>query len=434
MLQASLNMSTDRAPNRHLLTASSDDKIEINNINNEIHQRNKDLDDGCHPLPFVALILTTTLFLSAIIFQSNTNSDLNNENGIISSKNGQKIKNWPIVISTWNFIDAVEIAYDTIIKTNDSLQSIITGCSYCEYNPWDCGWSVGYGAKPDSLGEVTLDSLIMYGPTHSAGSVGQLRNIKNAIGVANAIMQHTTHTMLVGESATKFAEMLGFKKESLSNYPRSTKIHKLWKMNECQPNSYMNLPFVNETCPPYFYDYKNDYIDINNKYDAVNEYENNVYYGSYDHSYNEYESDIGYTNHDTIGMIAIDKYGFMTIGTSTNGLRYKIHGRVGDSAVIGHGGYVKQGVGGAVATGNGDIMMLYAPTRIAVYNMELGYDVQKACDMALKDITNDYHNFDGALVCMDKNGNYAASKYMNRAFHYVFKDKSLETAKLLKVS
>ena len=383
-------------------------------INDDEPQKNID-DDNNSPLAFVALILITTLFLSAIIFQSN-DSDDSNSSLLLKNKNkhNKNQGNWPIVISTWNFVDAVEIAYDTIIKTNDSLESIISGCSYCEYNPWDCGWSVGYGAKPDSAGEVTLDSLIMYGPTHSAGSVGQLRNIKNAIGVANAVMQHTTHTLLVGESATKFAEMMGFKKEDLSSQ-RSKKIYKMWKNNnKCQPNSYMNLPNVNTSCPPYVYDYKHDY--------------------QYNNNNNNYDNIGSYSNHDTIGMIGIDKYGYMTIGASTNGLRYKIHGRVGDSALVGHGGYVKQGVGGAVATGNGDIMMLYAPTRIAVKNMENGHNVQDSCDMALKDITDDYKKFEGALVCMDAKGNYAASKYMNRPFHYVYKDPSLQTAKLLKMN
>eukprot|EP01084_Bolivina_argentea_P054806 100495_1 len=175
-------MST-KSTSKHLLK-STDDIIEINP--HDKHPDTTDDNDTNSPLAFIMLILITTLFLSAIIFQSNTSTSTHNTNIIASSKSHKlsKHSNWPIVISTWNFIDAVEIAYDTLIKTNDSLESVVSGCSYCEYNPWDCGWSVGYGAKPDSIGEITLDSLIMYGPTHSAGGVGQLRNIKNAIGAA----------------------------------------------------------------------------------------------------------------------------------------------------------------------------------------------------------------------------------------------------------
>lgn len=32
------------------------------------------------------------------------------------------------------------------------------------------------------------------------GAVADLRRIKNAIGVARAVMEHTDHTLLVGES------------------------------------------------------------------------------------------------------------------------------------------------------------------------------------------------------------------------------------------
>lgn len=36
--------------------------------------------------------------------------------------------------------------------------------------------------------------------TMEAGAVADLRRIKNAIGVARAVMEHTSHTLLVGES------------------------------------------------------------------------------------------------------------------------------------------------------------------------------------------------------------------------------------------
>lgn len=66
-------------------------------------------------------------------------------------------------------------------------------------------------------------------------------------------------------------------------------------------------------------------------------------------------------NHDTIGMIAIDIRGHIASGTSTNGAKNKIPGRVGDSPVIGAGSYADQEVGAASATGDGDIMMRFLP-------------------------------------------------------------------------
>lgn len=375
-----------------------------------------DQSESIDPFAFLALILVTSLFLSAIIFQSNTSSASSPtlHNNLQSSSR----PNWPIVISTWNFVDAVEIAYDSLRETNDSLNAVLSGCGYCEHNPWDCGWSVGYGAKPDSVGEVTLDAMIMYGPTHKAGAVGQLRNIKNAIGVAHAVMQHTTHTLLVGESATAFAVDMGFKYESLGS-ERSVKVHSMWTRNQCQPNSYIT-PLADTQCPPYHVEH---HQDIHRDLDSATEITPNL------NVRNHHQFD-----HDTIGMIAIDEKGFMTVGASTNGLRYKVHGRVGDAAIPGAGGYVQQGIGGAVATGNGDVMMLYAPTRVAVSNMERGMSVQEACDDAMQSIVNGYADaFDGALICMDGKGKYAVSKYMSRPFHYVLKDRFVDTAKLMKV-
>lgn len=52
----------------------------------------------------------------------------------------------------------------------------------------------GYGGHPDSSGEVTLDSMVMYGPRHAVGAVGYLRRIKNAATVARAVMEVYTET------------------------------------------------------------------------------------------------------------------------------------------------------------------------------------------------------------------------------------------------
>ena len=35
--------------------------------------------------------------------------------------------------------------------------------------------------------------------THDVGAVGCLKNIKNAIGVARAVIEHTLHILLVGD-------------------------------------------------------------------------------------------------------------------------------------------------------------------------------------------------------------------------------------------
>lgn len=67
------------------------------------------------------------------------------------------------------------------------------------------------------------------------GAVGNLRNIKNAIGVARKVLDNTKHSLLGGEMASEFAWKMGFKKESLQTVD-SRNIWLKWKENKCQPN------------------------------------------------------------------------------------------------------------------------------------------------------------------------------------------------------
>ena len=84
----------------------------------------------------------------------------------------------------------------------------------------------------------------------------------------------------------------------------------------------------------------------------------------------------GMLNHDTIGMVLVDEAQNVAAGTSSNGARNKIPGfphsfqrhnfyfifsRVGDSPIVGAGAYVDNKVGGAAATGDGDVMMRFVP-------------------------------------------------------------------------
>lgn len=137
----------------------------------------------------------------------------------------------------------------------------------------------------------------------NVGAVGSMRNIKNAIGVARHVLENTQHTLLVGERATAFAIQMGFKNESLST-TNSNDLWNKWKQNRCQPNFWTNVqPDPTRFCGPY------EPIDANS-------IDNN----------RMASNDFSSSNHDTIGMIAIDVNGDIAAGTSTNGARYKIPG------------------------------------------------------------------------------------------------------------
>lgn len=133
------------------------------------------------------------------------------------------------------------------------------------------------------------------------GAVGCLRNVKNAIGVARKVLDHTGHTMLVGELATDFAVKMGFPLENLTTEV-SMKMHKDWKENECQPNFWRNVePDPTTSCGPYRPISRTD-------------------------KETRSRPKIDRFNHDTISMIAIDANGRIASGTSSNGAKHKIPG------------------------------------------------------------------------------------------------------------
>lgn len=177
--------------------------------------------------------------------------------------------------------------------------------------------------------------MIMDGTTMKSGSVAALRRIKNAIGVARAVLEHTTHTLLAGDFATDFAVSNGFTAEDLTTSDSASSCA-AWRAENCQPNYRINVtPDPGSSCGPYAPTPLNSsaagYVDLLLGARGAPE------------------------GHDTISMIALHGSGAMAAGTSTNGASRKVPGRVGDGPITGSGSYVDGDVGGCGATGDGDI-------------------------------------------------------------------------------
>jgi N4-(beta-N-acetylglucosaminyl)-L-asparaginase len=219
------------------------------------------------------------------------------------------------------------------------------------------------------------------------GAVAALRNIKDAIAVARHVLENTKHTMLAGELATEFAVQMGFKRESLAT-ETSQKMWTDWKNNRCQPNFWENVvPAPTMGCGPY------EPVSANNV----------------DRFWYQQKPSFGLGNHDTIGMVVLDTYNNIAAGTSTNGARNKIPGRVGDSPIPGAGAYADNLVGAASATGDGDIMMRFLPSLLAVEDMRRGVDPHTAGENALRRIAQYYPSFMGAIVVVKIDGTYGAA-------------------------
>ncbi|XP_020893431.1 N(4)-(Beta-N-acetylglucosaminyl)-L-asparaginase [Exaiptasia diaphana] len=300
----------------------------------------------------------------------------------------------PIVINTWPFTNATEKAWEVINNEgSSSLDAVEAGCTTCEVE--QCDGTVGYGGSPSEDGETTLDAMIMDGVTHDVGAVGCLKRVKSAISVARSVMEHSKETFLVGEDATRFAIEMGFKEESLSTN-HSIDIWKKWLRNNCQPNYRQNvIPDPTKSCGPY--------KPLKQKRSHVTP------------KSNQYISD---KNHDTIGMIVIDKEGNIAGGTSTNGANHKVPGRVGDSPIAGAGAYVDNDVGGAAATGDGDVMMRFLPSLITVEYMRQGKSPQEAAQLALGRIVKYYPGFSGGIVAVNRSGEHGGAAHGWTFFKY----------------
>ncbi|KAI5861454.1 asparaginase-domain-containing protein [Durotheca rogersii] len=290
----------------------------------------------------------------------------------------------PMVINTWGgpFTAATDAAYLALLQPETSaLDAVEIGCSTCEAN--QCDGSVGFGGSPDENCETTLDAMIMDGTTMKSGAVAALRRVRDAVSVARAVLEHTTHSLLAGDLATDFAESNGFAVQDLST-PESIASCARWRAAACQPNYRLRVtPDPATSCGPYS--------------------------PSAGDEYGEEPSGTAREGHDTISMIALHASGAMAAGTSTNGAGRKVPGRVGDGPIAGSGSYVDGEVGGCGATGDGDIMMRFLPCYQAVENLRLGMDPQRAAADVVRRMVRRYPALQSGIVVVDSQGRHGGA-------------------------
>jgi len=242
----------------------------------------------------------------------------------------------PRVVSSGNGIRATAKAMEVLRAGGDPLDAVIAGVNIVEDDPNDM--SVGYGGLPNEDGVVELDSSVMYGPTHTAGAVAALRNIKNPSKVARLVMERTDHVLLVGEGALRFARAHGFKEEDLLT-ERSREAWLRWKETMSDKDNW--FPPKSESLP----------ADLRSVM----------------------------STHGTINCIAIDAAGRLAGVTTTSGLSWKIAGRVGDSPIIGAGLYVDNEIGAAGSTGRGEANLQTCASYRVVEAMGRGMSPEQAC-------------------------------------------------------
>lgn len=270
----------------------------------------------------------------------------------------------PLVISTWDHGMAANAAALAALASGGSVvDAVERGVMVTEADPTNL--SVGLSGLPDRDGIVTLDACIMSGDGR-AGSACFLQGIKHPISLARMVMEKTPHVMIVGAGAERFARENG-----MSQLPNalSEGAKKAWE----------------------------DWLK-EQKYKPV----------------------INIENHDTIGLLARDAQGHMAGACTTSGLAYKIHGRVGDSPIIGAGLFVDDEVGGATCTGLGESVIRTSASTVAVERMRYGASPQEACEEAIRRIVKKHTNwkeFQVGILAIDKQGRHGAFA-LHKGFTY----------------
>jgi N4-(beta-N-acetylglucosaminyl)-L-asparaginase len=244
----------------------------------------------------------------------------------------------PVAISSRNGLAAVEKAMEIVYNGGDCLDAAVAGVKIQEDDPEDT--SVGYGGLPNERGVVQLDASVMHGPTHRAGAVGALENIRYASEVAKIIMERTKRVFLVGKGALEFARMYGFKEENLLTEQART-LWQYWVENRSKFDDYMTPTESLDDIPEQL----------------------------------RYFIDIG----GTINLNVLDTQGNLGGCTTTSGLAFKIPGRVGDSPIIGAGLYVDNEFGAAGSTGLGEVNIQTCASFLVVEEMGRGKTPTDAC-------------------------------------------------------
>lgn len=283
----------------------------------------------------------------------------------------------PLVVSSYNGIPATEKAMDMIKNGSDAIDAVIAGVNIVEEDPNDM--SVGYGGLPNEEGVVELDSCCMHGPTHNAGAVASIQNIKTPSKIAKLVMDRTDHVLLVGAGALKFARAHGFKEENLLT-EQARKVWLKWKENRDKNDDWY---------PPEMYEKARSATEIPFTY-------------------------------GTITCLGLDLNNNISGVTTTSGLSYKIPGRVGDSPIIGAGLYVDNNVGACGSTGRGEENLKNLTCFLVVEFMRQGMSPEEACKAGVKRIIqNAFHkslvkenglpNFNIRFYALNKNGDFGSA-------------------------
>ena len=291
----------------------------------------------------------------------------------------------PRIVSTWDFgVGASQAAWKALQAGGSALDAVEAGARWAEADL--CNASVGHCGNPDRDGVLTLDASIMDGDGR-CGAVAAIEDIAHPVSVARAVMEKTPHVLLAGAGAQQFAVEQGFAKTRLLTPEAEQRWREWLQTSEYAPRANSEL----------------DKLPGNKQ------------------------------NHDTLGILALGADGRLAGACTTSGMAWKLHGRVGDSPLIGDGLYVDNEVGAATATGVGEEMIRNAASFLVVELMRQGRSPLEACREAIARVVRkrpeSSRGWQVAFLAMNKDGE-AAGFALYKGFVYAVCDTRRQDALL----
>lgn len=267
---------------------------------------------------------------------------------------------------------AAQAGYKVLRNGGTAVDAVQAALTVMEDDP---NFDAGKGSVLTSKGEVEMDAVIMDGRTLKTGAVACVQNIKNPIALARTVMEKTDHNLLVGQGANLFAEEQGIKKVSTDSL-----------------------------------------VSIEAKMEYQEFKEKGGYGGAVG---NLFKSG---NKHETVGAVALDSKGNIAYGTSTGGITYKMPGRVGDSPIIGAGGYADNEVGGVSCTGHGESISKVVLAHQITNLMRQGIPAQAAADNALDTMAKRVKGYGGVIVLSNKGDAVRSFTTERMAWAFIKKD------------
>jgi L-asparaginase / beta-aspartyl-peptidase len=254
--------------------------------------------------------------------------------------------------------DAMQAGEVVLKNSGTALDAVEAAVRSLENNPL---FNAGRGAVFTNEGKNELDASVMRGDTLEAGAVAGVRNVKNPVSLARAIMEKSEHVLMCGDGAARFAKSI-------------------------------NAEFADDAY--FFVQTRFDQLQEAKKTDGV----------FLDHT-GESNAEDNKTKFGTVGAVALDVHGNIAAATSTGGMTNKKFGRAGDSPIIGAGTYANNKTCAISCTGHGEFFIRAVVAYDISCLMEYkGLSLKEACDEVVHKKLVQLGG-EGGLVAIDAHGN-----------------------------